>query len=58
MPLLEEEIQTFCRSYKWWTGLGMDQIHPERLGMCSDSVLFQWNYFSIAANAWALGIAD
>ena len=56
MPFLEKELRSICQSYKWRTGLGLDQIHPRRLGMCSDAVLFQWSYFFYCCEcmgAWA-----
>ena len=45
MPILEEETRKTLKTYKWRTGLGLDQLHPRHLGLCSDECIWTWGYF-------------
>ena len=45
VPMLEAELRRTCNSYKWRTGLSLDQLHPRHAGLCSDTCLYTWGYF-------------
>ena len=44
-PALGEEIRKVGQSFKWRTGLGLDQIHPRHLALVSDGCLKTLAFF-------------
>lgn len=51
LPALEHEIRQVSISFKWRTGLGLDQLHPRHLALVSDGCLFVLGYLFYLAEA-------
>ena len=50
-PLLAEETRAVSRTFRWWTGLGPDQLHPRHLSLVSDAGLEALGFFFYLAEA-------
>ena len=54
LPSLESEIREVGRTFKWRTGLGLDQLHPRHLTSVSDGCLYCLGYLFYLAEACGL----
>ena len=45
VPMLDSELRRTCSTYKWRTGLSLNQLHPRHLGLYSNDCLYKWGYF-------------
>ena len=56
VPALDHEIRKVSLTFKWRTGLGLDQLHPRHLAMVTDGCLYVLGYLFFRAEthgSWA-----
>ena len=61
VPIFGEEVREVCKTYKWWCGISIHQLHPKHLSLLSDQCMFVLAYLMYCMELhgkWASSMAS